>query len=64
MYRLLFNQEYQPTIGIIGCGTMGSAIAKGLAGKHPLVLYDIDPEKSKKLKDTLVEQLKNFDYSV
>ena len=50
--------EQANSIGIIGCGNMGEAIANGIissnviAGRN-LYLYDIDKEKSNYLKDRL-----------
>lgn len=46
------------TIGIIGCGNMGEAIAKGiifsgLVNARDLYLYDVDTEKTSRLKEYL-----------
>ena len=43
------------TLGILGCGNMGSALAMAAAAESPntsLFLYDIDPEKSSALAET------------
>ena len=40
-------------IAIIGCGVMGSALARHLAKKHMVALYDHHEEKSKKLASVL-----------
>ena len=37
-------------IGIIGCGNMGSALARRLSKEHSLFLYDHRPEKIQKLE--------------
>lgn len=38
-------------IGIIGCGNMGSAIARRLSNEHQLYLYDHQREKSRHLEE-------------
>lgn len=43
------------TIGIIGLGNAGSAIAKGLSGKRPLVGFDANPARRDGIRQTAID---------
>jgi 3-hydroxyisobutyrate dehydrogenase len=40
-----------PTIGYIGLGDMGGALARRLAGRHPLLVHDRDPARVRRTAD-------------
>jgi pyrroline-5-carboxylate reductase len=46
------------TVGVIGAGNMGSAIARGIArGGNPVLVYDLDPGKTSSLEGEGIQAL-------